>query len=318
MPDLALFNPDNDMALADFTPGFTPPRRIQLMMSELTDFARVWAGAGIRPWGWSPAVCHRLRLMGVAPEQLPSRERLERLRALSSRQTAVTLLPRLRADLAGHPLTGLSRMCRSEREVREAVAEWGRVIMKQPWSSSGKGLLLDPTNTGWVRRTLRAQGGVVVEPLYERTADAAMEFVSDGRGRVRYAGLSLFTTTPAGAYRGNLIAPEAEKQAWLDRHIPAATTRAVRQWLEANLSATVGDAYEGPLGVDMMVVAGGLLHPLVEVNLRMTMGMAAHMLAQKKPAQRGELILEYAPGEPLPEGAELLAGGAHFRVYILR
>ena len=40
------------------------------------------------------------------------------------------------------------------------------------------------------------------------------------------------------------------------------------------------DKYQGPLGVDMMIVAGAegqgfLLHPCVEINLRRTMGHVA-------------------------------------------
>ena len=33
--------------------------------------------------------------------------------------------------------------------------------------------------------------------------------------------------------------------------------------------------YEGPFGIDMMIVKGGLLHPCVEINLRRTMGHVA-------------------------------------------
>ena len=39
--------------------------------------------------------------------------------------------------------------------------------------------------------------------------------------------------------------------------------------------------YEGIVGIDMMVVRGGLIHPCVEINLRMNMGVVAMKLYEK-------------------------------------
>ena len=63
MSTLCVFNCDNDLALANFSPGFTPPARIREMMEELQDFpfASHLSHEEVCVWGWSPAVCHRLR-----------------------------------------------------------------------------------------------------------------------------------------------------------------------------------------------------------------------------------------------------------------
>jgi hypothetical protein len=39
--------------------------------------------------------------------------------------------------------------------------------------------------------------------------------------------------------------------------------------------------YQGIVGIDMMVVRGGLIHPCVEINLRMNMGVVAMKLYEE-------------------------------------
>lgn len=359
---LYIYNCDNDMALANFAPGYTPPANIQRYMLEHERIPLQWAAVGdgvlchdgvwmkvaergtcdgaivlpvdealpliteLRPWGWSPAICHRLRQMGFSEHLLPEQPRLNELRRLSSRERAVELLPRLLEALAqplpaspacsmqsgkakseadSAPLlrsafVGESVFCHSEEEVERALQRWPRTILKAPWSSSGKGLRLGQgaqadTLSGWYRRILQQQGGVVVEPFYDKACDFAMEFFSDGAGRVVYRGLSVFETTDTGAYLGNMRATEEERRAHIIKRIDArkASTLSgaageaamlvsaecvlslLSVWLEDKLSALAGSVYRGPLGVDMMVLQDGRIHPCVEINLRMTMGYAA-------------------------------------------
>lgn len=372
---LHIFNPDNDMALAAFLPGFTPPANIRQMVDELFAFPRTWAQKedvyavfntqsgqaflydptsttrrpinhyselstlipegdtlDIRPWGWSPALCHSLTKFGIPPQMLPDKEQLAAIRRLSSRQSAVDMLQAIVHDLgADHPLIGQSRMCHTTDEVIDAMSLWPHTILKAPWSSSGKGIRYgqrgrEDTLAGWVQRTMRQQGGVVVEPLYNKVYDLAMEFHSDGNGTITYEGLSLFTTHDTGAYRGNLVASEQSKEEWLMRHIPRPTFEAVKSWLITHLATLIGRHYRGYLGVDMLLAANDessttepslMLHPLVEINLRTTMGMVSVLMARRGPTFEGELILEYAPSQPLPEDAILLAGGNHYRCLLL-
>ena len=325
---LHVFNPDNDMALANGSPGYTPPANIQRMMEHTALLPTRWAKPGdgvwvqdrvwiveepapktedwsesvepgkghwvslsacvdevseVRPWGWSPAICHRLRVVGIPDRFLPTAAQLETLRKLSGRQQAVCLLRQLQPL---HPnYVGESVYCTSEEAVRQALSRWPRTILKAPWSSSGKGIRYgqggqEDTLRGWYQRILSQQGAVVVEPLYDKLHDFAMEFWSDGVGMVTYRGLSLFTTHSNGAYKGNLLWDEGRKNAWMverlnEMDIPPVVLDSLRADLETRLSALVGRAYRGPLGVDMMLVKDGFIHPCVEINLRMTMGFAA-------------------------------------------
>lgn len=322
---LLLFNPENDLALASNDPHYTPPASARQMARELADLPYLWAepddlvlrsdgtfekkdapSFSLLPWGWSPLLVCRLRNMGIPSMCLPSETELEDYRNFASRETAVRLLKHLRMSwpeaFAEGKLVGKSCWCTVEKEVQEAYRNYGAAMLKMPWSGSGRGVHpiackgLTDKDMEWVRRTLDRQGGVEVEPLYKKVQDFAMEFWASG-GRVRYEGLSVFETTAGGVYAGNLVASETEKEARLARFIDLGLLHQLRERLvflfnDAGLPAW----YNGPLGIDMMVVADAAssladqhevsfnefsLHPLVEINLRMTMGWVALHLQQK-------------------------------------
>ena len=255
------------------------------------------------PWGWSPLVVRQFREAGVPNECLPTDEEMKAYRDYASRQTAVKLLVRLR-DTWPEPfqsgeLIGESRWCESEAEVMKAVNEYGDMAMlKAPWSGSGRGVHpvkghLTDKDTSWIRRILQRQEGVEVEPFYQRIIDFAMEFWAEG-GQVRYEGLSLFTTTDGGVYSGNIVASDEEKMRRLSPFVSPKFLSEVREHLLQLLSTSgIPTWYSGPLGIDMMVAKATnvkckmvngqcsmvngqcSLHPLIEINLRMTMGWVA-------------------------------------------
>lgn len=240
----------------------------------------------IEPWGWNRALVAQLRRKGSDDSLLPADHRLETIRNLSHRRTAAALLPELRMD----GTVGEAFECRTADEVEALLQRYGQVVMKAPWSSSGRGLrFLDLERTpfamqeGWFRNLTDRQGSVMVEPYYNKVKDFGMEFSADATGAIRYEGLSLFHTVN-GAYTGNVIATEKAKQEMMERYIPASLMQAVRARIASVLSGVLGGRYTGPFGVDMMVVAaqdaqGFLLHPCVEINLRRTMGHVALSLS---------------------------------------
>ena len=165
-------------------------------------------------------------------------------------------------------------------------------MLKAPWSGSGRGVhpvLLNPVSPktqAWIRRTLKYQDGVEVEPYYEKVQDLAFEFWALG-GAVSYEGLSVFETTAGGVYAGNLVASERAKERQLECYVSPSLLHDVREHLTELLSASgLPRWYDGPVGVDLMIVASGTsysLHPLVEINLRMTMGWVALQLTNELP-----------------------------------
>ncbi|MBQ7180525.1 MAG: hypothetical protein IJR87_04450 [Bacteroidaceae bacterium] len=302
-----IFNPENDLALADGKPGYTAPASARQMRHDLYWLPKWWADEGdvvwngqeslslqpgdeIRPWGWSPALIHELRQAGVADDFLPTDEEMDRLRQLSHRQTAVEALHQLAEDgVAEGFRCGESRLCTS---VEEAMAA-PRSLLKAPWSSSGKGLMMSDAAgaEGWCRRTLRQQGSIVAEQPLTKLADFALLFQLDGRGGVEYRGLSLFHTNAQGAYTGNWLAPEGEKLQWLMQYVPPQPLMEIRRWWEQYLAHF---DYRGPLGVDMMLAQEGIC-PCIEINWRMTMGHVAQLLTEQ--GRTGKLLVHYIYGQ---------------------
>lgn len=302
---LYIFNPENDMALADGHAGYTPPARIRQMRRELWWLPQWWAAEDdivwngedrlqvpddttIRPWGWSAAICHQLRQAGVQESLLPSPRKLEQLRQLSHRQTAVALLQELREQLSldGH-LAGESVLCHTKEEVEDAVNSYGEAMLKQPWSSSGRGLRkVSPPDL------LSGERGesVIVERFLHKVCDFALEFWLDGRGGVEYRGLSLFYTNDKGAYLGNWVAPEGQKLQWLTQYVPPQYLVEIRRWWEERLRHF---DYEGPVGIDMMLAREGIC-PCIEVNWRWTMGLVSCLVAEQ--GRYGRMVVEYIYG----------------------
>lgn len=307
---LHIFNPENDMALADGKPGYTAPDTIRQMRRELHWLPSWWAEEGdtvwdgespvalsagdtIDPWGWSPALIHQLRLAGAGPGFMPGKEEMDMIRRLSHRATAVEALAEQRDDrLVGSLLRGRSALCRSWEEVEDTLSDGRSHILKTPWSSSGKGLMRSsaPNLRQWCARAVERQGSVVVEEELEKFADFAFEFRLDGHGGVQYQGLSLFYTGKVGSYTGNWVAPEGEKMQWLLQYVPLTFLVEIRHWWERYLSRF---SYRGPVGVDMMVCRDGIC-PCVEINWRRTMGMVANSLAVQ--GKYGRLMVEYIYG----------------------
>ncbi len=340
---LFLFNPENDLALANGDPHFIAPASARRMAADLDLLPLWWAGEGdvvwteakeravaylrtwqellpavdfwcegevagtwdFSPWGYSPMLLERLRRMGAPAEWRLSAEEMETYRRLSSRALAVELLAALRADFPIEVLCGESRLCHLEAEAAAWITRYPLTLLKMPWSGSGKGLrqgfgCWEAPLSGWVRNVLRTQGAVVVEPLCDKVADFAMEFESDGRGTVRYTGLSLFITHAQGAYAGNVVADEAVKEKMLHGLVPESLCSEIRTYLTRWFSDRVGFHYRGPLGVDMMVCtsilnsSGPCLHPCVEINLRRTMGdVAVHLGRKLVPGRTGLFRVDY-------------------------
>ncbi len=233
------------------------------------------------------------RLLGKLLQSLeasPTMEQLQRWEALRTTEG----LQRLEAL----PTTE----CCSMSEVEAALARDPRAVLKAPWSSSGRGVRFvtktDSALEGWLRGVLARQGSVMVEPYYNKVKDFGMEFEALADGSIKYCGLSLFHTAN-GAYTGNIIATEQKKREMMGRYLPAALIDQVRECICHHLEDMLQDRYQGPLGVDMMVIGAGdgfLLHPCVEINLRRTMGHAALALSPDDDDLVGVMRIEFANG----------------------
>lgn len=349
MLSIYLFNPDYDMAMANFTPYYKAPAEIMRMADDLSilpvwfaekgdgvkvdslervecfrcqllencqdeggkrslhqllssvSWTEKWTSGYYRPWGWTPSLIHRLYMEGVDERFYPSSADMQRLRYLSSRQRCLEILPKFSG---WEGICGEMKACKQLCEVDDFIKERKQVILKAPWSGSGRGLWKVSAESwnaqlaGWASRILKVQGVLMAEPIYDKLADFAMEFFSDKEGNVSFVGYSFFETDVHGNYKANRLMSNVAIEGLLSRSVSLDLLRDVRSCLETSLKEMLGHAYQGYLGVDMMICRaekGYQIHPCVEINLRMNMGVLSRILYDRyvHPLSEGEYVVEH-------------------------
>ena len=325
--ELYIFNPENDLAIANGGMHYMAPPKARSIAYDLSMLPMWYAGANdyvlcpdadyknnaqclirqfglfpglllpeeiklyenissIVPWGWSPEIVCRLNRWGIDSCHLPTHDSLSQLKRLSHRAITITILSSLINYGYSDIPYQLPLELRTANEVRVFIENAPKTVLKAPWSGSGKGLswgrgVYDTTLERWSTGILKRQGMVIGEPFYEKVRDFAMEFFSDGAGTVSFAGYSLFTTDAKGVYKSNLLASDETILAEiLQFGIKKYQIERLQKAYIDLLSSLIGMFYRGYLGIDMMIYnRNGIyhLHPCVEMNLRMNMGMVARI-----------------------------------------
>ena len=290
------------MALAANVRQYLPPKRIQQMEADLADLARVWENTRFAgPWGWSLATKQRYKQMGVAEECLPSDEWLAEVRRLSSREFACGYIKELLEELKDERLLGSEMRWVTAPLPPRGEGYRGAYIFKSPWSSSGRGVFVEKDNSQLstlncqlstrLRGFLSSQGGYVMDWFYEdKVLDFAMEFYVNEDGSVDFLGYSVFHADTNGTYGYNYVESQEEL---LQRISPLPTSPKGEERLldrlidyhKAHLSTVNSQLstlnYRGPVGIDMLKTADGHIHPCLEMNFRMNMGILALLLQEQ-------------------------------------
>ena len=283
---LLVFNPEHDLALAANLSNFTAPHAGRQLRADLGFVPAIWAAAddfvlvenvedaerrflrltrrpfgrfiakdllcklqfsAVDVWGWDLAIRAYLLRWGVEAVVMPTVTQIDAIRQLSHRRHAMQLLESL--QMPG------TIGCASETDQMDIIADrlhrGEHLVVKAPWSSSGRGVRfmegdMNIYDKGWVRHVIEKQGSVMVEPYYNKVKDFGMEFVSDGKGIVSYVGLSLFQTSN-GAYTGNILASEDEKEHMISRYISVDLLKAIRQKICTLMGVLLKDRYAGAL-----------------------------------------------------------------------
>lgn len=257
------------------------------------------------PWGWNKAVKRRFLQLGVAEELMPTDAELELWRTFASRRWAAEYAEHLYSVQAntGFLVENHMHFCLTN----EDLASWidgnkgHEYILKSEYSSSGRG-----NTIGRMR-----PAPVLADRFYEKTLDFALEFEIK-ETEVCYLGLSVFQASRQGKYESNYRLPQAKLQQILISHIDAEgvagngsagicgdfsvgicgddsagisrddvsiggalrLTKLISMH-RALLSTHLLGRYRGIVGIDMLVTDKHLIHPCIEINLRMNMGVVA-------------------------------------------
>ncbi len=332
---LLVFNPEHDYALADNQPQYVTLRSAAQFAYDCAPFMRYLVDdeavvydayhrfgkdfqknfapmedveriTKVTPWGWDVAAVYQLRRMGIPDSLLPSDEQLAKLRELAHRKTTITAMEFLR-DKHPHPelLPAPPSYLTEIQQIEDFVKRVPHALFKSPYSGNGRGHLYahytcTPTLLRQCAGVLKRQGSLLAERQYDVVQDFAMEFSCDG-GEVAFRGYSLFKTEHYG-YGGNLLMPDDEILRSLSAYISIEALREIQSLVADFLRQHIAPHYDGDAGVDMFVYQENgeyRVHPFVEVNLRKTMGLAAHDIYARycHPESRGTFRIVHGPVE---------------------
>jgi hypothetical protein len=267
------------------------------------------------PWGWSPAAhwlleplkkscSENFRKSPVANWKPEHREIYSRKFSLEILQSVLPILPEEQV-LQTHQLPVI---CTTKTEVENQIAIWGKILIKAPWSSSGRGLQritkkpVTPKVWEKILGIIKDQGYVMVEPLLNKVLDMALLFEIKN-ANVKFSGISRFFTDAKGQYQGNYLNgwPEAiNLQACkFAENMAEMLIQPLREALEASKVTVV---YEGSFGIDVLLFRDEnkllRIHPCLEINMRQNMGLLSlHLEKLLSPGKKGFFRTFYQPGK---------------------
>lgn len=312
MPQLHLFFPENDLALASDTARYTaPPAVVKLRRAGatlplwygnrddlvITDginanwFDRVTDTFGLgtapfshysndmhpAPWGWSMASRHLFELNGVPASALLTNSELSKIRDLSHRRTAAQIATQLEKSIQTK-LAPVAQEFFSVKDIQDHIIKLGKAVLKLPWSSSGRGVIpilakdLDKQSQA-IEGMIRRQGSVMVEPFYDKALDFAALF-DIKEGQCSFSGLSVFETSGFSSYSGNILAPLEYLHSMIcDALGGNKQFDAIISALPPIIEDIIGNNYNGAIGIDMMAVKGEEYTLVPAVELNLRMTM---------------------------------------------
>ena len=236
---------------------------------------------------WITAAVHegyRLRPYAILPQTVALQREFDPIRCLPD----VSTVQRVNSKIWSHRLR--ERLGYALGKVADSAENFGALgleliqegpfIVKQPHGVSGSGSLVIETEGRLQRVTqhllLQEQNGFVVqlvlEPYLEKLFDfsAQLEVEQGGEGRL----ICLHGMTNRATVHSSSHPLNKEQETIVEKFGYEGFAREVAAALWAD-----GDF--GPAGIDAMVLPGGRVVPMLEVNARITLGLVNHRLDEK-------------------------------------
>lgn len=237
------------------------------------------------PWGWDSHIVRTLLKANPLFEgMIPDKNKLLTIRSLSSRAFVATNILKDLIDTDSRLIGEMTVFDGKAEELNTFIKAREASVLKSPWSCSGRGVRfvksqLTDNELGWCRNILNEQKAIIVEPYYNKVVDFALEFMANRNRSVSCLGMNLFNTEK-GFFTNNVIDTADNKRNYIGKFIPISLLDNVTNKIIDITSVLFKGKYDGPFGIDMMIVKTGdgfKLHPCVEMNLRFTMGHVALM-----------------------------------------
>lgn len=270
----------------------------------------------LMPWGWSP-VAHKLleplkNSCSIPFQHSPVFKWQPGTRDLYSkkfsRKILTDVLPQLPTKTVLQP-SMLPEVASTQHEMETLIDRWGKLMVKAPWSSSGRGLQpitkspVVPKVWEKLMGIVNDQGYAIAEPLLDKVMDMSIQFELK-QGKVAFLGKSIFLTDKKGQFQGNFLkgmpADVSAEELQFARELPHLLKEPLVKTIEASVLAK---NYEGFFGVDTLLfrdISGQLrVNPCLEINVRQNMGLLSLQLEQLlAPRSSGIFKTFYQKGKP--------------------
>lgn len=267
------------------------------------------------PWGWSPSA-HKLLspLKSSCSEKFknsPVFNWLSEYRDFYSKKFALGILEILLLKYPSEHFISenqLTKICTTKQDFELFLRKWGKIMVKAPWSSSGRGLQpvtktpVHPKVWEKLLAIVKDQGYAIVEPYLNKALDLAFQFELK-KGKVRFIGFSNFFTDYKGQYNGNSLngLPDNLDNEILEfaQFIPEKIIPPLIRILELS---ELAKSYEGFFGVDTLIYRNEKnelkINPCLEINVRQNMGLLSLQFEKIiHPEKKGVYKTFYKPGK---------------------
>lgn len=268
----------------------------------------------LNPWGWSPAVHKVLSSLkencSKDFKNSPVYNWLPQHRNLYSKKFASGILRSLLQDYSNDIFIQqhhIPEVCTTQAEFEILIKKWGEIMVKAPWSSSGRGL--QPIRKKEIHSKLwdkviavvKEQGYAIAEPYLNKVLDLAFQFEMVN-GKVNYLGISNFSTDSKGQYIGNNLngLPNNLENNLLEfaKSLPEIIVPALISVIE---KSDLARYYEGIFGVDTLIYLNDKkelkVNPCLEINVRQNMGLLSIYFERLIHSEKKGLFrIYYKPG----------------------
>lgn len=297
MSQLYLFNPENDLALANGTINyFAPANAMHLhnagalipiwicnnndaiiassnnthwidniktvfdINGDIFDVNCLSSNYIAHPWGWSQHARQQFISYGISPSILPSDKDLEHIRNLSNRRTSITILNELQnIGLNNNSISPIE--AKNTSEVISFLHKHQSIYLKAPWSSSGRGVFNVSAMTE--QEIIRQASGIIKRQgsiMCEKSLNKVKDFAilfHSNGSTIKYIGLSSFFNAGPCSYSGNIIDSQENIFKSIDKYETSFKIEKLTSALIPILSKLIIPHYIGYFGIDMMVYHTG-------------------------------------------------------------
>lgn len=266
----------------------------------------------IQPWGWSPSVHFKLKSLKEKCtdefKESPVFDWKNEHRLIYERKSSLEFLKKITSNASPEWFISnslIGEIVYSCNEIEDKVQKLGKIVLKSPMSSSGRGIQiirqpkLNEANKQWISGILKQQKYLIAEPFLEKFMDLSFQFQVFSKTSIEYVGYSIFETNTNGQYRGTVINPD------LEVILPEFNVGKIKEMIESSAQmileelrdSVYSNSYQGYLGVDSMLFKEDgkvRIQPVIEINSRMNMGILTMLLEKNiHPEATGKFELFY-------------------------